>query len=150
MAELLTLLKGQFLSKLYQAQTAFWQFQFSCKQPRSCEMIQKIPKILDIHVYIFQTKYFHECNHMKKKNLNTYENPALHTLASTYKPTKYRNWIVSFLVTYMGFLHKSKFQLQRGYIPHCISNVSPLWEDHTVCYNGNPSSLVRGPDPSPL
>lgn len=64
---LLTLVTGQFLSKPHQAQTAFWQFQLSCKQPRSCEMIQKIPKILDMPIYIFQTKYFHECNHMKEK-----------------------------------------------------------------------------------
>jgi len=68
MPEFLTLVKGQFLSKPYQAQTAFWQFQFSCKEPRSCEMIQKIPKMLDMPVYIFQTKYFHECDHMKEKN----------------------------------------------------------------------------------
>lgn len=73
---LLTLVMGQFPSKLHQAQTAFWQFQLSCKQPRSCEMIQKIPKILDMPVYIFQTKYFHGCNHMKEKTLNAYEKPA--------------------------------------------------------------------------
>lgn len=147
MSDLLTLLKGQFLSKPYQAQTAFWQFQFSYEQPRSCEMIQKIPKILDMPVYIFQTKYFHECNHMKEKKSPTYENLALHTLDSTYEPISYINWVVSFLVAYMGFLHKSKFQLHWSYIPHCISNVSPLWKDHTVCYNENPSSLVTPPVP---
>lgn len=53
MSELLALLKGQFLSKPYQTQTAFWQFQLGCEQPRSCEMIQEIPKILDMPVYIY-------------------------------------------------------------------------------------------------
>lgn len=73
MSELLALLKGQFLSKPYQTQTAFWQFQLSCEQPRSCEMIQEIPKILDMPVYIYisQTKYFHECSHRKEKISNT-------------------------------------------------------------------------------
>ena len=78
----------------------------------------------------------------KKKMPDTYENPALYTLDSTYKSMSYINWIVYFLVAYRGSFH-----LQWGYIPQHISNVPPLWEDHTICYKENPSSLVRDPDP---
>lgn len=140
---LLTLVTGQFLSKPHQAQTAFWQFQLSCKQPRSCEMIQKIPKILDMPIYIyFRLNIFMNVITWKKKP-NSYENLASYTLDSTYKLISCINWIACFLVAYADFLSCSKIQLQWGYIPHCIDNFLPLWRDHMVCYNENPSFLVR-------
>lgn len=112
---------GQFLSKPHQAQTAFWQFQFSCKQPRSCEMIQKIPKILDMPIYIyFRLNIFVNVITWKKKP-NSCENLDLYTLDSSYKLISCINWIACFLVTYTDFLNCSEIRLRWGYISYSVS-----------------------------
>lgn len=54
----------------------------------------------------------------KRKIPNTSENPALHSLDSTYQPTRYIDWI-AFLAC-MGFVQKSVFQPHWPYISPTI------------------------------
>lgn len=85
-------------------------------------MIQKIPEMLDMPVYIyFRLNIFMNAITWKAKKIpHTYKNPALHVLDSAYEPTSCIDWIVSFLVVCMGFVQKRVFQLHWPYISSII------------------------------
>lgn len=113
--ELLTFTKG---SVSFQAISSPDRFLAISVQLRTAKIMWDDPKdswnIRYACIWIFQTKYFHECNHMKEKKKkipHTSESPALHILESVYEPTICIGWILSFLVACMGFVQKSVFQL---------------------------------------
>lgn len=97
-------------------------------------------------IYIFQTKYFHECNHMKGK-----KDPS-HLLKPSFTHFRLCLWTNKLYRLDCLFPHGLHGLCPEKRVPaaltlHLINNISPHWRGHTLCYDANPSSLVRGPDP---